>query len=903
MKNPNNLENIITNFFKELNAGNCIGSTEEVVKLLASAAEMFIRKKEWFQKYSSAGNSVLFPCIFNTFTRFLSDLPLKYNRCRELLIHIVDVILREQFKDLILMGRDLILSMQRVSKIFPNHWKTLIHQPQNLMPNFEGIPQLLSTKCSQTFNNTRIAFRLQFCLDRILLYRPDVIFSFHFDWLSADFLSGFDSSSLCAELIRFAIINQRYQTTEEKIKQGRNALFVYLVTNIAKKGIGEYQLSKLALIFDCLCTERENSNGSFVLDAVFMTLRYLLDKQPEVGNSVLELIVRTTLDFHPKVSAQIYQNLTNSFRLFLSMGGGVQALIENRQIDKNLRLALAEFLPEIYAKRTATNDANTPNTANNLSELDNESRMILEQASGDPKALLGNKAEKRKLRGSKSSDHELDQIKRGLLNEEVKREAKSLDELIPNLHERIRQTVENFRKAVEHSSNDDAIDPTDEARHLFTLVKEASDVLDKEQIKLLASCVLAICSHYLNEKQFYLEPTDSESFGKSDLASQLNQPIFMLFDCIYKAKSQKLVERKIWLSLLRQMAKQNSSIGYLYLYFLTNYLSKSNRIENTCYYEFVDVMKGDYKDRLSQDMKNCSIDCTLLFAFLLPYVLASFTEASGCLTIIESISVTLDEHQAYNLVSQMYMRGDLNLFKKDTFGEIFRTSLKWSTHAQNTFWQFVRADNVSLDWIFESLPIIRERRYPIACFNILNTLQYVEIDVSLSIARGLFVKSSEDNFTINLLNLIVTDADIQTALAQKLVSLLKANVKNEAFYKPTMPKAPTLEKRASVTYSNLETAFEHLQKISSIVPLKKGSLLLGFVKSEPLLKFYEDFKKQEKIFGEMQQKFGPLFNIWQNTEPDAAAKKKKPSKGRKLNDSGESKAKKPKIVVELSDTE
>lgn len=77
----------------------------------------------------------------------------------------------------------------------------------------------------------------------------------------------------------------------------------------------------------------------------------------------------------------------------------------------------------------------------------------------------------------------------------------------------------------------------------------------------------------------------------------------MLFDCIYKAKAQKLVERKIWLSLLRQMAKQNNSIGYLYLYFLTNYLSKSNRIENSCYYEFVDVMKSDYKDRLSQDMK------------------------------------------------------------------------------------------------------------------------------------------------------------------------------------------------------------------------------------------------------------------------------------------------------------
>lgn len=187
----------------------------------------------------------------------------------------------------------------------------------------------------------------------------------------------------------------------------------------------------------------------------------------------------------------------------------VQTLIENRQIDKNLRAVLAEFLPEIYNKRSQAGDANTPNSANRIDELENETRMILEQASNDQKTLLGSKPEKRKLRASKSSDQELEQIRRGLLDEEAKRESKSLDELIPTLHEQFRQVVENFRQAVEHSSTDDVIDPTDEAKHLFTLVKDSSDVVDKTQAKLLASCVLGICSRYLSEKQFFTQTSKS----------------------------------------------------------------------------------------------------------------------------------------------------------------------------------------------------------------------------------------------------------------------------------------------------------------------------------------------------------------------------------------------------------
>lgn len=205
------------------------------MEFLLATLEMFVRKKEWFQNYPSNGNSLLFACMFSTLSRFLSDLPTGYDRCRQLLIYVVDFILRERFKDLVPLGRDLLLIMQRVSKFFPIHWKNLMHHPQSLLPNFEGVPQLLSTKCSTQITINRVAFRLQFCLDRILMYRPEILYQLHCEWLTNDYLSGFDACSLRSELIRFLINNPKYQAASDQIKQARNALLVFLISSTMKK--------------------------------------------------------------------------------------------------------------------------------------------------------------------------------------------------------------------------------------------------------------------------------------------------------------------------------------------------------------------------------------------------------------------------------------------------------------------------------------------------------------------------------------------------------------------------------------------------------------------------------------------------------------------------------------------
>jgi hypothetical protein len=171
--------------------------------------------------------------------------------------------------------------------------------------------------------------------------------------------------------------------------------------------------------------------------------------------------------------------------------------IDNRQIDKNLRAALTEFLPDFHTKRIApANDASI--------KLKEESRLILEQASGNdpqPNASII-EPKRRKMR---HSDIELEQAKKELLSEEMRTYSEQLDSIIPVLHKAFREGVEKFRQAVENATNDDAIDPCDEARHLMTIVKEGSGLMNKETAQLLAKCILGVCSRYLQEKQFYTE--------------------------------------------------------------------------------------------------------------------------------------------------------------------------------------------------------------------------------------------------------------------------------------------------------------------------------------------------------------------------------------------------------------
>ena len=67
-------------------------------------------------------------------------------------------LIRERFSDVVVIGRDLVRVLQYVAKIpeFQTLWTDIIYNPKSLCPTFGGITQLMHTRTSRRFLQSRI---------------------------------------------------------------------------------------------------------------------------------------------------------------------------------------------------------------------------------------------------------------------------------------------------------------------------------------------------------------------------------------------------------------------------------------------------------------------------------------------------------------------------------------------------------------------------------------------------------------------------------------------------------------------------------------------------------------------------------------------------------------------------
>jgi integrator complex subunit 3 len=77
---------------------------------------------------------------------------------REKEVRFVVSIMRDRFSDVIVIGRDLVRVLQQVAKIpqFAALWTDIQMSPKNLSPTFAGITQLMRTRTSRRFLQSRI---------------------------------------------------------------------------------------------------------------------------------------------------------------------------------------------------------------------------------------------------------------------------------------------------------------------------------------------------------------------------------------------------------------------------------------------------------------------------------------------------------------------------------------------------------------------------------------------------------------------------------------------------------------------------------------------------------------------------------------------------------------------------
>lgn len=158
-----------------------------MVELAELCAELVLRNREWFTRKSF--NFPLIPSIVCVMSRLVCELPAGCDRVHALLCAVVDLLLRERMRDVLFIGRELVLLLLRVSKVqvFRPYWRLLLHNPRALLPaQLDSLQKLLAQRCNKSLVPSRIAFKLQFYIDHLLTYKPELVYQYYADFFVRD---------------------------------------------------------------------------------------------------------------------------------------------------------------------------------------------------------------------------------------------------------------------------------------------------------------------------------------------------------------------------------------------------------------------------------------------------------------------------------------------------------------------------------------------------------------------------------------------------------------------------------------------------------------------------------------------------------------------------------------------
>ncbi|KAI5695734.1 hypothetical protein M8J75_002703 [Diaphorina citri] len=174
------------------------------ILLVTSLLDIFQDNKVWLEKHPVILSNVVY-----TYLRLIEDHsspPLLPLRQRE--TNFVIGLLREKWSECVsTIGRDLVRLLQNVARIpeFEALWRQMIHQPQTLSPKFTGILQILQTRTSRRFLQSRLTPEME---RKLVFLTSNVKFGLqkrYQDWFTKQYLSTTESQALRYDVIRFIV--------------------------------------------------------------------------------------------------------------------------------------------------------------------------------------------------------------------------------------------------------------------------------------------------------------------------------------------------------------------------------------------------------------------------------------------------------------------------------------------------------------------------------------------------------------------------------------------------------------------------------------------------------------------------------------------------------------------------
>ncbi|XP_045775875.1 integrator complex subunit 3 homolog [Maniola jurtina] len=752
--------------------------TPKNIFLVEALLDIYIDNRTWLDKFP-----VLVCMVVYTYLRLIEDhnIP-QLMALRQKEVNFVIALIREHFNEVLTLGRDLVRLLQNVARIpeFNQLWQDILINPKSLSPTFNNVMQLLQTRTSRRYLQSRLTPDME---RKLVFLTSQVRFGHHKkyqEWFQRQYLATPESQSLRSDMIRF-IVGVIHPTNELLCSDiiPRWAVIGWLLTTCTSNVAASN--AKLALFYDWLFYDPEKDNIMNIEPAI-LVMHHSMRSHPAVTATLLDFLCRIIPNFYPPFADRVKQGIFNSLQQIIEKRvlPNLQPLFDSPKLDRELRTTVRETFKEFCS------NGNGEGVSGNRDEGSDD----LPRGGPDEPAFSDDEDDPPPIIAEDTDDDDLP------LSEVRARERPELAAALPLLLRPFAETLLDERSAAAATALLDACGspmPTPAAlADLFVAVLQEAPPLKMSR-----------------------NPTPA------DLESILNSPVFSMFHYLVPGNSTE-GRRKLLLETLKEIHSQATvpCVGYCLLFYLKVCYEREKRAERDpvkkrnvkfkadVYREYCGYVELKLAESIADDFEKCQESDANVLVWLIPDVYREYKDqVQNHIRLLHVIVSTLDAAQLQRLVC-LTLQGSLMMFKSDDITTMLSTSLGWETFEQYCLWQLLTAAEISVEDVLQLIPRLSYAQHAEALTAVLLMLKQER--PSADVVRQMFCRAldADDAFVVS--TVMYWCQDWEDKVADLLAALLSTRYPGTSPNKRKRPGKHSIPPNAP---PNAELVLGHLEQI------------------------------------------------------------------------------------------
>uniref|UniRef100_A0A8D8V715 SOSS complex subunit A homolog n=1 Tax=Cacopsylla melanoneura TaxID=428564 RepID=A0A8D8V715_9HEMI len=789
-------------------------TTAKNILLVTSLLNILQENKIWLEKHP-----IILANVVYTYLRLIEDHsspPLLPLRQRE--VTFVVTLLREKWSECVTIGRDLVRVLQNVARIpeFDALWRQMILQPQTLSPKFTGILQILQTRTSRRFLQSRLTPDME---RKLVFLTSNVKFGLQKrfqDWFTKQYLSTPESQALRYDVIRF-IVGVIHPTNELLCSDiiPRWAVIGWLLTSCSSPVV--LANCKLALFYDWLCYDPDKDNIMNIEPAMLLMFNSI-PKHASITAGLLDFLCRIILNFHPSLTDRIKTGIVSSIQQILDKRvlvlPNLNLVLESAKLDSELRAMVQDIFGEFCRSPPSPPlpGGGVGGTGGGGGGGRKDTPQFSDEEDEGGSTGVGphpNKNNNKKIIGKLSTG------------------GGGVNAPLPPCSDLLIADMKNHMSTL-YSADNDSETKCESMDSIVELILKED--YDQDTLNAIGNTLAVVLHSQLTTNGSFPENPTSEY-----LEDSIGRPLCVLFRSLCQLREDDS-RFSMLACVLSELYSATPCVGYLLLYYLyvsshssresqQSYTSESmpnpkmnsNNNENNnksfVYKEFCSFIDKELESCLLTDLTLCQENDPNLLCYLVPYVYNEFPEHvvnNG--HILNVVVGTIDAKQLLTLIS-LVIQGRLVMMKGSGLQTLLQVSLTWETFEQMCLWQLLSAHDISLPQLLPILPRLKFSFHAEALSAILLLLKQEKPDEDLLkqvLCRE--VKPLSDMFVVSILqHWCHQDADTLAEIISDLLSTrCPATSPNK---RKRGGQGQGLGAKAGVTPPSAERILGHLERV------------------------------------------------------------------------------------------